>query len=143
MKITKLIFPLLLAMTLPQTALALDASAAVKVTTLLQTTTSWDGQPITYPSGQAEVTGMLIEIAPGGETSWHLHPVPSFGMVMAGELEVQLKNGTFKRFKSGDVFAEVMHTLHHGHNVGTVPVKLLVFYAGSVGQKLSATEPAP
>jgi len=143
MKIFKLMFPLLLTMILPQTALALDASAAVKVTTLLQTTTSWDGQPIVYPSGEAEVTGMLIEIAPGGETSWHLHPVPSFGMVMAGELEVQLKNGTFKRFKSGDAFAEVMNTLHHGSNVGTVPVKLLVFYAGSVGQKLSATERVP
>lgn len=140
MKIFKLMFPLLLTIILPQTALALDASAAVKVITLLQTTTSWDDQPIVYPSGAAEVTGMLIEIAPGGETSWHLHPVPSFGMVMAGELEVQLKNGTFKRFKSGDAFAEVMNTLHHGHNVGTVPVKLLVFYAGSVGQKLSATE---
>jgi quercetin dioxygenase-like cupin family protein len=140
MKIAKLIVPLLLAMILPSTALALDASAAIKVTTLLKTTTSWDGQPIVYPSGQAEVTGMLIEIAPGGETSWHLHPVPSFCMVLDGELEVQLKNGTFKRFKSGDAFAEVMNTLHHGHNVGTVPVKLVVFYAGSVGKKLSETE---
>lgn len=140
MKISKLIFPLLLAMILPSTALALDPSATVKVTTILKTTSSWDGQPIIYPSGEAEVTGMLIEIAPGSETSWHLHPVPSFCMVMAGELEVQLKNGTFKRFKSGDTFAEVMNTLHQGRNVGTVPVKLVVFYAGSVAQKISENE---
>lgn len=135
-----LILSLLLAMILPSTALALDASAAIKVTTLLKTTSSWDGQPIVYPAGQAEVTGMLIEIAPGGETSWHLHPVPSFCMVLAGELEVQLKNGELKQLKSGDAFAEVTNTLHHGRNVGAVPVKLLVFYTGSVGQKLSETE---
>jgi quercetin dioxygenase-like cupin family protein len=140
MKISKLIFLLTLAIMLPSTALALDASAAIKVTTLLKTTSSWNGQPIVYPSGQAEVTGMLIEIAPGGETSWHLHPVPSFCMVTDGELEVQLKNGELKRLKSGDAFAEVMNTLHHGRNVGALPVKLIVFYAGIVGQKLSETE---
>ena len=83
---------------------------------------------------------MLIEIAVGGETGWHLHPVASFGMVLEGELEVSLKDGRSKRIKAGEALAEVVNTLHNGRNIGTVPVKLVVFYAGSEGQKLSVKE---
>ena len=80
---------------------------------------------------------MWVEIAPGGETGWHLHPVPSFGMLLEGELEVTLKDGTTKRIQTGEALAEVVDTWHNGRNVGLVPVKILVFYAGSVGQPLS------
>lgn len=121
-------------------ALALEQSAAVTVSTVLKTESSWDGKSIEYPTGKAEVTGMVVEIAPGGETGWHLHAVPSFGMVLEGELEVQLKDGTTKRLKSGEAIAEVVNTLHNGRNVGSVPVKLVVFYVGAVGQKLAEQE---
>lgn len=119
---------------------ALDASTSVKASTLLKSETSWDGTPIAYPTGQAEVTGILIEIAPGGETGWHMHPVPSFGMVLEGELEVRLKDGRTKRLKAGEALAEVANTLHNGRNVGATPLKLVVFYAGTVGQTLSIKE---
>lgn len=123
-------------------AQAIEQTKAVKVTPMLKTQTSWDGQPLQYPAGQAEVTGMLIEIAPGGETGWHLHPVPSFGMVLEGELEVSLKDGRRNRLKAGDALAEVVNTAHNGRNVGTVPVRLAVFYAGSKGQPLAEKVPA-
>jgi quercetin dioxygenase-like cupin family protein len=118
-------------------AYALDESSAIKVTTVLKTNASWDGTLIQYPAGEAEITGMMVEIAPGAETGWHLHAIPSFGMLMEGELEVQLKNGATRRFKSGEALAEVVHMLHNGRNVGVVPVKLIVFYVGTVGQSLS------
>lgn len=121
---------------------AIEQTKAVKVSTVLKTQTSWDGQPLQYPAGDAEVTGMLIEIAPGGETGWHLHPVPSFGMVLEGELEVTLKDGRRNRLKAGDALAEVVNTAHNGRNVGTEAVKLVVFYAGSKGQPLSQKMPA-
>lgn len=120
---------------------AIEQTKAVKVSTVLKTQTSWDGQPLQYPAGDAEVTGMLIEIAPGGETGWHLHPVPSFGMVVQGELEVSLKDGRKKRLKAGDALAEVVNTAHNGRNVGTEAVKLVVFYAGSKGLSLSQKIP--
>lgn len=142
MKIAKLIYSLALAIFIQPGAFALEKSAAVKVTTLLQTTTSWDGKPLAYPAGQAEITGMMIEIAPGGETGWHLHPVPSFGMIIEGELEVQLKDGAVKRLKPGEALAEVVDTLHNGRNVGAVPVKLVVFYAGSTDRVLTVREQA-
>jgi quercetin dioxygenase-like cupin family protein len=121
-------------------ARALEPSAAIKTTTLMKTSSSWDGTPIAYPSGQAEITGLLVEIAPGGETGWHLHPVPSFGVLLEGELEVRLKDGAVRRLKPGDTLAEVVNTLHNGRNVGTTPLKLVVFYAGVVGQPLSVKE---
>jgi quercetin dioxygenase-like cupin family protein len=125
----------------PLNAFALDQSVAVKVTQLLKTTNSWDDKPIVYPDGKAEITGLLVEIAPGAETGWHLHPIPSFGMVLEGTLEVTLKDGRVKALQAGDALAEVVNTTHNGHNIGNVPVKLVVFYAGTFGQNLTIKEP--
>lgn len=118
-------------------AYALDQTSDIQVRTLLKTQSSWDGTMLEYPKGQAEITGMIVEIAPGAETGWHLHTAPSFGMVLEGELEVQLKDGNTKSLKAGEAIAEVVNTLHNGKNKGITPVKLIVFYAGTVGQKLS------
>ncbi len=132
-----------LALCLPLGAPALDSTPAVTVAPLLKTTSSWDGKPIVYPTGQAEVTGLLIEIAPGGETGWHEHPVPSFAFMLDGELEITLKNGQVKRLHAGDALAEVVDTPHNGRNVGDRPVKIVVFYAGTVGKALTLSHPAP
>ena len=142
MKNLRILFALALSFVYLPLAFALEPSASVKVSTVLKTSTSWDGKPLVYPTGKAEITGMVIEIPPGGETGWHLHPVPSFGLILEGELEVKLKDGAVKRLKSGEALAEVVNTLHNGRNVGTVPVKLIVFYAGSVGGKLTLKEDA-
>ena len=139
MKIVKVFIALIFLLPLSE-SFALEQSSSVKVSTILKAESSWDGKPIEYPVGKAEVTGMVIEIAPGGETGWHLHPVPSFGMMLEGKLEVQLKNGEIKQLKSGEAIAEVVNTYHNGRNVGSVPAKLIVFYVGVVGQKLSEKE---
>jgi quercetin dioxygenase-like cupin family protein len=126
---------------LPLTTHAIEPSATVKVTQLLKTTQTWNGAPIKYPNGQAEVTSLMIEIAPGGETQWHEHPVPSFGVLLEGTLEVSLADGKKKLLKAGEAIAEVIATAHNGRNVGTTPVKLVVFYAGAVGKQLSLQRP--
>lgn len=140
MKIAHILTAALLAATFQAPAHALDQSAAVQVSTVLKTTSSWDGKPLAYPDGKAEVTGLLIEIAPGAETGWHRHPVPSFALVLEGELEVRLASGQTKRLKAGEALAEVIDTAHNGRNVGTGPLKLVVFYAGSAGGKLTVKE---
>lgn len=122
-------------------AAALDASATVQVTPLLKTTTTWNGVPLAYPPGPAQVTALLVEVAPGGETGWHRHPVPSFAFVLQGTLEVTTETGLVNHLEAGQALAEVVNTAHNGRNVGAVPVKLAVFYAGTLGQ--SVTEKAP
>lgn len=120
---------------------ALDASAAVQVTPLLKTTRSWDGQPIKYPEGNAEITALTIELAANGETGWHEHAVPSFAYIVEGELEVRRSDGSSRIFKAGEALAEVVNTLHNGRALNGKPVKLVVFYAGSVGQRLTTAHP--
>jgi quercetin dioxygenase-like cupin family protein len=142
MKKLRIFIPFILSLLWQSTALGLEQSATVKVLTVMNTESSWNGKPIEYPSGKAEVTGMVVEISPGGETGWHLHPVPSFGIVLEGELELQLITGAVKRLKAGEAVAEVVNTLHNGRNLGQVPVKLVVFYIGSVGIKQTVKENA-
>jgi len=123
-----------------QPAFALDQSSTVKVSKLMQTSSSWNGAALAYPGGQAEVTALLIEIAPGGETGWHQHPVPSFGYILEGELDVSLIDGSVKHLVAGQALAEVVNTLHNGRNVGKGPLKLVVFYAGAAGSTLTLKE---
>lgn len=109
----------------------------MRVEPLLRTTTSWDGAPLRYPQGQAEITGLVVTIAPGGETGWHRHPVPSFGVLLSGELEITLRSGEVKRVRAGEALAEVVDTWHNGRAVGPEPARLVVFYAGAVGVGLT------
>jgi len=118
-------------------ASAFEAKAPLKVVPLLTTTKTWEGAPIVYPQGQPEISGLIIELAPGAETGWHSHPVPSFAFILEGTLEVQLKDGRSKRLQAGEALAEVIGALHNGKVIGDIPVKLVVFYAGAVGQSLT------
>lgn len=126
---------------LPGLTHAFENSATLKVTPVLKATTSWDGTPINYPAGPAEITGLIIEIPPGAQTGWHEHPVVSFGIVLEGELEVRLQNGNTIRLRAGEALAEVVNTLHNGTAIGEKPVKLVVFYTGTIGIPLTIKHP--
>lgn len=136
----KILLSALCSLTLFSNVFALENVSGIQITPLLKTTTSWNGAPIQYPEGQAEITGMTITIAPGVVSGWHTHPAPSFGVVLEGELDIMLKTGETKHLKPGDSIVEVVNTLHNSKNNGNVPVKLIVFYAGAVGQKLTVKE---
>lgn len=120
---------------------ALDNSAAIKVTPLLKTSTSWDAKPIVYPQGQAEVTALIVEIAADAQTGWHEHPVPSFAYVLEGTLEVTRSTGETKLLRAGDTLAEVVNTLHNGRAMEGKSVKLLVLYTGATDRKLTIAHP--
>lgn len=128
-------------------ATALDASNGVKVTPLVKETTNWDGEPIVYPKGKAEMTAVHVEIAPGAQTGWHCHMVPNFAYMLEGTLDLTLDDGRVKRLKAGEALAEVVKRSHNGRNVGSTPARLIVFYAGAVGSPLSVEgkecSPAP
>lgn len=139
MKLVLMVAAALLAVVQP--ASALDNSTAVKVTPLLKTTTSWDGKPLVYPQGQAEVTALIVEITAGAETGWHEHGVPSFAYVLEGTLEVKRSQGETIQLRVGDVLPEVVNTLHNGRALGDKNVKLLVIYTGAVDKKLTTVHP--
>lgn len=132
-----LVFILISGLSYEQTS-AQTANQPVTSTQILQTSTTWNNQKIEYPDTEsAEITALHIEFAPGSETVWHRHPVASLAYIMSGELEVTIKDGETKIFRTGDAFAEVINTWHYGRNVGDEPVRLIVFYVGEEGVKLT------
>ena len=137
MKLCVRFYALALFLFSPMVVFAVDENAAVKVTPLLKTSNGWDGKQIVYPEGQAEVTALLVEIAPGESTGWHQHPVPSFGFLLEGTLEITLTDGRVKRMQPGEALSEVTDTVHIGRALSKTPVKIVVFYAGAVGKALT------
>ena len=128
---------LLIILALLLTACATEQTK-IHSTQLLKTTTTWDGKPVHYPTDKpAEVTALIIEIPVGGETGWHHHPVPSFAYIVDGLLDVKLKDGSINHLKAGDPLVEVVNTSHNGKNVGNTPVKIMVFYAGTLNTPLT------
>jgi quercetin dioxygenase-like cupin family protein len=122
--------------------LLLSAAEPTRSTVLLRTSTTWNGAPIHY-SGAArpEVQALRVEIAPGGSTVWHKHPVNNFAYILEGDLRLELEDGTTRVFHAGDAFAEVVDTWHKGTNIGPGTLKILVFYAGAAGVPVAIPRP--
>ncbi|MDZ7784268.1 MAG: cupin domain-containing protein [Halioglobus sp.] len=98
---------------------------------LLQTRTTWEGGAIVYPEGKAQVTAVILSLAPGDEPAFHCHPVPTMGYVLEGEIEVETSEGEKAVFREGQAVAEVMGTVHRGRALDG-PARIVVFYAGAV-----------
>lgn len=117
--------------------LAAPAAAQVnfKATPILQSSTTVSGAPIAYPkTDSAQVTAVLLEIGPGGETGRHMHPNPTFVYVLDGAIDVEMEGGMAHSYRAGDSFLEVLNTWHNGKNKGAQPAKLLVVFAGVQGK---------
>lgn len=117
----------------------IDASASeyegVMATQIKKSTTSSNGQKLDYlKTDSPEVTVLMVEIPAGGETGWHMHPVPVYGYMLSGAITVELDNKETYDFREGDALLEVVNTPHNGKNMGTVTAKLVVFYTGEQGK---------
>ena len=110
----------------------------IRSETLLQSRSSWDGEPYTaYPAGQPELSVLKITIPPHTQLKWHTHPMPNAGYILSGELTLEKKeDGKRQHFSAGQVVPEMVDALHRGVT-GDAPVTLIVFYAGIEGMPLS------
>jgi quercetin dioxygenase-like cupin family protein len=117
-----------------QATAAESAEPAVRSENLLQSNSSWDGEPYkSYPPGQPELSVLKIALQPHTKLEWHSHPVPSAAYIVAGELIVERKkDGKKQHCAAGQAVSETVDTLHRGI-AGNEPVVLIVFYAGSRG----------
>lgn len=105
-------------------------------TVILKSTTTGDGVPLVYPKGTPQITSRITVFPPGAETVLHRHPVPLYAYIMEGELTLITEGQPVRRFKAGEAFMETAQW-HIGRNEGTVPIKLLSVYSGSVELPLS------
>jgi quercetin dioxygenase-like cupin family protein len=116
---------------------ATPAVAQVKfsATPVLQSGTTAGGTSIAYPkTDSAEVTALMLDIGPGGETGRHMHPYPTFVYVLEGAIDVEMDGGVVHRYKAGDSVLEVVNTWHNSKNTGARPAKVLVVFAGVHGK---------
>lgn len=124
---------LLLAIALPQTLFAQTGFSATPVLTGSKTIT---GQALEYPSTESpEVSSVLVEIEPGGQSGRHKHPVAPQIYVIEGEVTIEFDDGKQKIFPAGKAFLEAMNTWHNAKNLGDKPVKMLVVFFGEKDRK--------
>ncbi len=108
------------------------------VTLIKKDTVADDGRKMEYPKTEKpEVTALLVEIPPGGETGWHFHPVPVYAYVLSGDLTVEMDNGETREYRENEAIFEAVGTPHNGKNTGKIPVKLIVFYTGEEGKPVT------
>lgn len=99
------------------------------------------GERIVYPTGApAKVTAAVVTLAPGQETGWHTHGMPTFGYVIEGALEVDYGEKGVRVYRAGDAVLEAIAVPHNGRNTGAVPTRILAVFMGADGLKTS--EPA-
>ncbi|MGQ0568867.1 MAG: cupin domain-containing protein [Armatimonadota bacterium] len=113
------------------------AQVGMQATTLLQTTTTAVGQTIQFPQGRNQFTGVVIELAPGGEVGRHMHPFPNYVYVLVGEITIETDGQSPRTYRPGETFAESVNTWHNGVNRGTQPVRILVVFAGEEGKAVT------
>ena len=82
-----------------------------------------------YPQGQAEISAVKITINEGEPIPFHCHPVPTFGYIIKGTIQVNKPGGSSVIFNKGDAVIETMSHQHAG------PAELVAFYAGAVDIK--------
>ena len=129
-------FPILLIMVLVQTTVSVWAEPQdVTVTAVMKGSTTISGQKIEYPkTDKAEMASILVEIQPGKENGRHMHSVPTYVHVLEGTMTVEFEDGSRQTFKAGSGFLEVVNTMHSAKNLGEVPLRLLVVFAGEEGR---------
>ena len=115
-----------------------EPQTQIQTTTLLETTTSWNGNQLPkFPEGQPKITISMVTIPPGAKLPKHIHPVYTTGVLTKGELTITDADNNQTVMKAGDVLVEVVNTVHYGENTGNEPAEIMVFYIGEEGSATS------
>ena len=117
-----------------------SSAFAIKVETLIQSTSSRDGTPFTaYPVGQPQITVLKITVPPHTRMEWHSHPIPIAGYILSGELTIEKTDGTTQQFVAGQAVAETVDSIHRG-TTGATPVVVIALCPGTPGKPVSNRE---
>ena len=114
----------------------------IEVSELLRTSHSWDEAPLPdYPEGKPELVAVRYVFPVGQKLGWHHHEVMNYGIVEQGELTIIGLDGKEKVVHQGEAVVEMVGTIHHGENRGSVPVILNMFYISQEGKPLAVQHP--
>ena len=114
----------------------------IVVTPISRATTTASGQRIAYPrTSSPQVTAVLVEIPPGAETGWHMHPFPCYAYILSGKLTVKIQGKKPRDLRAGDALVEAVNTPHNGTNKGREPVRLVMFVTGETDKPFTVRVP--
>ena len=119
-----------------------NTSKEVEKVELIRTSQSWDGVELPdYLQGKPELVAMKYVFPVGQKLGWHHHPVMNYGVLMQGELTIIGLDGKKKVVHEGEPVVEMVNTIHHGQNTGSVPVILYMFYLSQKDMPLAVQHP--
>ena len=130
----KAVFAVAMAVAISFIGVTALAQVGFRATPVFQGTRTAIGQEIQFPLFRNQIAALLVEIAPGGETGRHQHPVPTFVYVLEGTVTIAHEGHPQVVYTSGQAFLESVNTWHNGRNLGTTPLKLLVVFSGEEGK---------
>jgi quercetin dioxygenase-like cupin family protein len=113
--------------------------AGFKSQPVLKTGQTRDNDPIVYPSGKPLIISVIGTLEPGGRTSLHQHPVPTYVYILEGEVELRTEGQKPHRYKAGEAYIESLNRTHQVFNIGKGPVRYLVVFVGEEGTPTTVT----
>jgi quercetin dioxygenase-like cupin family protein len=84
-----------------------------------------------------EIVQVLTEIPAGVESGWHLHPGEEVGYILAGTVQMEIKDSPTLTLHAGDGFLIPPRTPHNALDLGPETGMMLSTYIVEVGQPLA------
>ena len=85
-----------------------------------------------------EIVQVLTEIPPGVASGWHTHPGEEVGYIVAGVVEMSIRDRATLTLHPGDGFLIPPDTPHNAFDIGSVAGHMLSTYIVEVGRPLAA-----
>ena len=84
-----------------------------------------------------EIVQVLTEIPAGVESGWHMHPGEEVGYILAGTVQMQIKDKPTLTLRAGDPFLMPPRTPHNALDLGPETGQMLSTYIVEVGEPIA------
>ena len=84
-----------------------------------------------------EIVQVLTEIPVGVESGWHTHPGEEVGYIVAGTVEMKIRDADTLTLHAGDGFLIPPRTPHNARDLGPGTGRMLSTYIVEIGQPLA------
>ena len=84
-----------------------------------------------------EIVQVLTEIPAGVESGWHQHPGEEVGYILAGTVEMKIKDQPTLTLHKGDPFLMPPRTPHNARDLGPETGMMLSTYIVEIGEPIA------
>ena len=84
-----------------------------------------------------EIVQVLTEIPVGVESGWHTHPGEEVGYIVAGTVEMRIRDAETLTLHAGDGFLIPPRTPHNARDLGPGTGRMLSTYIVEIGEPLA------